>query len=97
METSDDDSYSVRFEYVFPSGQTIEIQAEASLSEENLITDLTLQFFNLDGELMDVNFNREAFEQVEDEAIAHLTGMFVDNVPVDSYMRLPLEASNEID
>jgi len=61
----------VEFEYVMPSGQTIDVIATANLIEDKEITDLTFHFYDTEGEPLEVIFDKDVFEDIEANALIH--------------------------
>lgn len=80
-------SYSTNFEYVLPSGLMLDIEAIATYNETtNDFSDIELKFFDLEGEEIDVQYNKEVFEEIELEAMFYLSKYIEkDVVPVDEY------------
>lgn len=76
----------VSFEYVLPSGQTIDVIAQGHIVDEQEVCDLILNFFDMEGEPIEVIFHQEVFEDIEQEAIFHFISLNQEVISVDTFI-----------
>jgi hypothetical protein len=76
-----------QFEFVTSQGQTIDVLARADVNEHQRLTNISLQFIDpLEDKPIDISFDRDQFDEIEELALLNLMGETTDMIPVDDFM-----------